>query len=62
MEDSLKQLLTVHNSIINWTELLTALLVLITAFYVYFTFRMMKASEKSFNVTILGFINKIKIT
>ncbi|HCY77454.1 MAG TPA: hypothetical protein DHV28_16180 [Ignavibacteriales bacterium] len=51
MEDSLKQILVVHNSTINWSEILTALLVIVTAFYVYFTFRMMKASEKSVNAT-----------
>ena len=51
MEDSLKQILVVNNSAVNWTEILTALLVIITAFYVYFTFRMMKASEKSVNAT-----------
>jgi hypothetical protein len=31
----------------NWAEFLTAILVLITAFYAYFTFRMMKATEKA---------------
>lgn len=47
MVDSLKQALEIHTTTYSWIEVLTALLVIITALYAYFTFRMMKASEKA---------------
>lgn len=43
MQDSLKQIMEMNPRSYNWTEILTAFLVIITGFYVYFTFRMMKA-------------------
>jgi len=48
MEELLKHVL---DGGINWIVVLTALLVIVTTIYVYFTFRMMKASEKSVNAT-----------
>jgi hypothetical protein len=49
MKDSRKQIIDINISKINWSKILSALLVIVTSFYVYFIFRMMKAYEKSVN-------------
>jgi len=50
MEDTVKQILTIQNSSINWNEILTGLLVIITAIYVLLTYQIMKSTEKSVNI------------
>jgi len=47
MQDSLQQIIATHSNTLSMNEILTAILIIITAVYVIFTYRIMKASEKS---------------
>ncbi len=47
MQDSLKNITEINLAQFGWSEFTTIILVLITGVYAYFTFRMMKASEKA---------------